>query len=426
MNCKYLLFVFLISLIGSIKSDLYEEYEEDNRQLVISLNPGCPKDQCQPSKKASDLNIYHVTSSEIRNKIKYGEDLHFVLSTYGGSPAFFIARTKNDSKEFFDWTKLKNNEPDSISFVRPDTKPDKQDTVGVLISRLFKWVDSDDSGAFKPGVSMEEDIDLNSLHWDSAKVLDQSKSNLHIEYNLKESVSGGTITVRLMVTSTLKKYVDNPSLLFTSRSVHCQLVVNGFQDLLPHNTTARLGMELTLVTTGQDYKLIPLSDIDDEYSPGIFKSLKYQFGESVVDHSFLAFKPNAYTTAERSIAQTIDSKQSKMNEQKSREPLTLNNAFNGFYASDLSRKLWTMNVTFGGGGQNFYTKTNHTEFSFVIGLDTLPEPKMSLFIELIIIIGSGLSLLVLMIFPISICLMARKMRKRHEREGLLNNQDSIY
>lgn len=270
---------------------------------------------------------------------------------------------------------------------------------------MFKWVDAKEDGVYVPGVSKEEQIDLQSLSWAGAKILENSTENLHIEYTLKEKSSGGTIDVRLMIPSSLKKYVDYPSLVITSRSVHCQLKVNGLTDLLPQNSTTRLGMQLTLVSTGQTVEKLPDRYIDDEYSPGIFKSLKYLFGKNVADHSYLAFKPNAYTSTDRAIAKTIDSEQSKMQELKDKASLSLNNAFNGFYGNDLDRKLWQMNISFGGSGQNYFTKTNFTEFSFVVGLDNLPEPSMSLFILLIIIIGSGLSLLVLFIFPISICLM---------------------
>lgn len=128
---------------------------------------------------------------------------------------------------------------------------------------------------------------------------------------------------------------------------------------------------------------------------------------------------------ERLIAKTIDTTQPELIEKKSNEEFKLNHAFNGFYGDKTEFKSYNMTITFGSKKQAFYSETNMTEFSFVAGLNDLPDPELSLFIKLVIIIGSGLSLIVLLIFPVSIFLMARKMKRKKET-ALLNNQDSIY
>ena len=144
------------------------------------------------------------------------------------------------------------------------------------------------------------------------------------------------------------------------------------------------------------------------------------------DSSFVGFKPNAYVSKEREISKTIDTRQSCMIEDKDPNLLfDLNYAFKGFYGNKKNLNVYNMNITFASKSQDFYSKSNYTEFNFVSGLDNLPPAEMSLFIKLVIIIGSGLSLLVLLIFPVSICLMAKKMKGRRD-SALLNNQDSIY
>lgn len=101
------------------------------------------------------------------------------------------------------------------------------------------------------------------------------------------------------------------------------------------------------------------------------------------------------------IAKTIDTRQTDMTEVTTKQDETLkkNNAFFGLYGDSEGLFVNQMNITFGSKKQEFYTKNNMTEFSFVVGLNVLPEPDMSLFIKLVVIIGSGLSLLVLLIFP---------------------------
>lgn len=113
--------------------------------------------------------------------------------------------------------------------------------------------------------------------------------------------------------------------------------------------------------------------------------------------------PNAYINKERMIAKTIDTKQNDMEPLKDKDVLFNNHAFYGFYGEEPDYVMNQLTITFGSKGQEFFTKTNLTEFSFVAGLNVLPEPTMSLFIQLVVIIGSGLSLLVLLIFPGTSC-----------------------
>lgn len=137
------------------------------------------------------------------------------------------------------------------------------------------------------------------------------------------------------------------------------------------------------------------------------------------------FKPNAYNAENRHIAQTVEVKQSGFVKAKTADVLSRNNAFEGYFGADNSSdlKIWQMKLTFGDSNDQLYGETNYTAFSLVIGVDDIPKARLSLFIQVIIIIGSGLTLLVLLIFPVSICLMARNMRSR--REMALLNQENV-
>jgi len=422
-------FTFLILLVCVLKSiSGSEENQNGKRTLETYVNPQCDIEKCKTFKNdTADLSIVYIkSSSSVSDKDKAGPDIHFVLSTYEGSPAFFIVKTKINSSLKINWTQLVDKEENSIEFHDNDDaiiKP--SNTIGVLINKLFLWSDENESADYVPFKNAEKPIEYNDLKWKNVTILNQSAENVHVEFALKEKVANGTIRLRLMVSSDLQKYSDLPHLLFTSRSVHTQLVFDGFQELF-NNSAMRLGMQMTITSKGQAENPISSDTFDDEDSPGLFTRLKYPFGLLNGDASFLSFKPNAYSSEDRLIAQTIDSRQSDLSELKERTTiLEQNNAFAGFYKNNSNVYAYQMYITFGSKGQDFYSKTNHTEFSFVFGLNDLPEPSMSLFIRLVIIIGSGLSLLVLLIFPISICLMARKMKNRNEA-ALLNNQDSIY
>lgn len=339
-------------------------------------------------------------------------------------------------------------EQSSIKFQIGDQEVQPNNTIGVLLSELFMWIDVNKTASYIPGKHETNLIEPSELKWKNATILEQTADNVHVEFQLKEKVANGTIRLRLMVPTSLQKYHDLPHLQATSKSIHAQLILDGFQELITNNTM-RFGMQLTVVSKGTKNKLEPLENydrFDDEDSPGMFTTLKYTFGTLNSDTSFFSFKPNAYTTSDRLIAQTVDSKQAEFVELKNETCFQQNNAFYGFYSNRLDLNAYQMYITFGSigksvdildeirqklilsfipTGQNFYAKTNHTEFSFAFGLNDLPDAKVSLFIQMVIIIGSGLSLLVLLIFPISIYLMARKMKNRRD-SALLNNQDSIY
>lgn len=403
---------------------------EQTRVLESFINPNCTLPECE-----KDLSLVYVRSSRFKNNntTKSGPDLHFVLSTYDGSPAFFVTSTKNDSTTEINWDDLEKNKPHSIRFL-PAKAEDKPygNTIGLMISRIFFWLDNAKATAeFDPAGNVTE-LDLQGK-WRNISVRSRTKNNVHVQYDLIDEENNGTISVRFMITSATQRYADRPSLILTPKTVHTQLTIEGFKDIWPENATKRMGIEFTVVSRGKLTLVDPKTLWDDEYSPGMFvvsprdrprikrffpisklisfsflfflsflkQNLRYLFGEKNLDSSFLGFMPNAYINKERMISKTIDTKQTEMKEatDKRDETLTKNHAFYGFFGEENDLHMNQMNITFGSMGQEFFTKTNLTEFSFVVGLNVLPEPEMSLFLKLVVIIGSGLSLLVLLIFP---------------------------
>lgn len=140
------------------------------------------------------------------------------------------------------------------------------------------------------------------------------------------------------------------------------------------------------------------------------------------------FKPNAYNAPTRHIAETIELIRTPFQKETNvGSILQQNNVIEGFFQgiNKTTPELWTMRLTFGDSNDQLYTATNYTVFSVVIGLDNIPQASLSFFIQFIIILGSGLTLLVLLIFPLSLCVMARNMRTRQEM-ALLNQENVQY
>lgn len=135
------------------------------------------------------------------------------------------------------------------------------------------------------------------------------------------------------------------------------------------------------------------------------------------------FKPNAYNAPTRHIAETIELVRTQFEKESDAVSiLQQNNVLEGFFQNKSTPQLWTTRITFGDSNDQLFTDTNYTVFSVVIGLDEIPQPSLSFFIQFIIIVGSGLTLLVLLIFPLSLCVMARNMRIRREM-SLLNQEN---
>ena len=271
MNYKLVL-VAICLLINLARSE-----EEEYRVLELKVNPNCNntiKECNQFDETKSDLSIAYIKSIKFKknNEKKDGRILHFILSTFGGSPAFFVVSTKNDTDIEIDYKNLLKGDFDSIQFLDKQTKKeDVFNTIGVLISRLFLWLDNskDANADYKPDVvKFQKTIDLNDFIWKNVTILTDTKDNVHLNFEMKEKVLNGTINLRFMMTSATQKYIEKPSLVLTPRSVHSQLTVVGFTEVWPLNETARLGMQLTVVSKGVKQPEEPTSSFDDEYSPG--------------------------------------------------------------------------------------------------------------------------------------------------------------
>ncbi len=138
--------------------------------------------------------------------------------------------------------------------------------------------------------------------------------------------------------------------------------------------------------------------------------------------NFIEWKPIAYTDSERVIANTIDVINSNVdtNETISNNSLILL----AFFGNRLHSVLTTgFNLTFGASDDtNYYDDKKYNSFSLVVGLDSPPEEKLSLLVQMIILVGFGLPLLVMVIS--ALYLIVRKIRKRNY-DDLLLSQESI-
>lgn len=267
--CTILLLVSTLGLLTVVRAaeDSLDDHQQ-TRVLDSYVDPNCTQSECK------DLNLVYVRSSRFKSDgtTKSGPDLHFVLSTVGGSPAFFVASTNNDSTTEINWDKLINNQPHSIQFLPPTVgaKPVFNNSIGLMISRVFFWLDNAKADAeFSPTNPNITELNLEGK-WQNMTVISRTKDNVHVQYDLVDEENKGNISVKFMITSATQRYVDLPSLTITPKAVHTQLKINGFEEIWPQNATKRLGIEFTVVSRGKFIKLDSKTSFDDEYSPGMF------------------------------------------------------------------------------------------------------------------------------------------------------------
>lgn len=140
--------------------------------------------------------------------------------------------------------------------------------------------------------------------------------------------------------------------------------------------------------------------------------------ESKTESAFMDWKPVAYSSSERIIANTLDVINSNPEEVLELKNSTILMAFFG----NNNYSAIKFNMTFGSpDDQNYYyDDKKYISFSFVVGLGSPPEQQLSFLVQMIILVGFGLPVLVMVIS--ALYLIVRKIRKTNREESLLNEE----
>lgn len=151
------------------------------------------------------------------------------------------------------------------------------------------------------------------------------------------------------------------------------------------------------------FKLNKRRNLDDEFTPGIFDVYDIVSPRSFNDSqgAFFQYRPVCYTTKDRTVSGSTELKQGAIRNFTNSEKLiedfmyTLPYSFYGFTLS--AHVTEHANITFGSSGDGFYSKTNYTSFSMLMGLGAPPVESLSSFVVIFAVIGLGVPLLVLLI-----------------------------
>ena len=151
------------------------------------------------------------------------------------------------------------------------------------------------------------------------------------------------------------------------------------------------------------FKLNKRRNLDDEFTPGIFDVFDIVSPRSDKDSrgAFFQYRPVSYTTKGRTVSDSTELKQGAI--------ISLNNNQNDiekfFYTLPYSFYGYTLgtriaqgsNITLGLTNDGFYSRSNYTSFSMLMGVGAPPVEKLSMFVLTFAAIGLGVPLLVLLI-----------------------------
>lgn len=152
------------------------------------------------------------------------------------------------------------------------------------------------------------------------------------------------------------------------------------------------------------FKLNKRRNLDDEFTPGIFDVYDVVSPRSTngtQGGAFLQYRPVCYTTSERTVSGSTELKQGEI-----RDFISNGNEIDNFkntlpysyYGYALGSKVAQgMNITFGSTGDGFYSRSNYTSFSMLLGVGAPPIERLSAFVVTFAAIGLGVPLLVLLV-----------------------------
>lgn len=179
------------------------------------------------------------------------------------------------------------------------------------------------------------------------------------------------------------------------------------QNLTSNYSSPRVAIQFLIVSSEDksagSFRLNKRRNLDDEFTPGIFDVFDVVSPRSSKENrwAFFQYRPVCYTTKWRTVSDSTELKQGGIvsfnTNEKDFEKFknTLPWSFYGFSLS--SRIAQGSNITFGMSNDGFYSKSNYTSFSMLMGFGSPPIEGLSTFVIVFAALGLGVPLLVLLV-----------------------------
>jgi Lysosomal transcription factor, NCU-G1 len=208
-----------------------------------------------------------------------------------------------------------------------------------------------------------------------------------------------------------------PHLLHSSNSTQIDIVLNHVK-IVSGFSNPRFAIEILLfctedLTANNTFYFSKRKSIDDEHTPGIFEVYDILSPKSMRDGggAYIQFRPVSYTHPERDVTTStethLDSFQFVTGSDAETE-LAQTLAWS-VYGKDVRNFLVQgLNVTLGLTGDGYYSKSNYSTFTFVMGFGTPPLEELSTLITIVACIGLGIPLLLIVVGTCYICVKRMK------------------
>ncbi|KAG4065124.1 hypothetical protein HA402_007521 [Bradysia odoriphaga] len=377
-------FIFAVMTLCSAK---------EFRTLTAQLNPDCPPEICY-NNDPNIITVVHISSDGQH------DTLHYVWD-FTGKPSVLIALTSPNTNLTINWRNFMDNKQESsIEF---STKPIYTSTV--VLNRLWQFNDAEDTGTFSNGVNSSEInvYDTRNITW----TRNQFHKSVH---EVEVTVTGdnsdffgdGRVSLNLKCFASVDHGVDFPHLLHSENSTEFDLVLDGLR-VNSSFPRARFAAEFVIVSEETKYKNQSLTvhskkSLDDEHTPGIFEIVEIASPKSFManEGSFIQYRPVSYTHPERDVS-TSTELHITMPTNLDNPTTQLNSSLAWVYYGSLLNTILVQgfNVSFGMSGDGFYTKTNYSTWTFVMGYGAPPNEQLSMFVVIVASIGLGIPLILL-------------------------------
>ncbi|KAJ6635881.1 Glycosylated lysosomal membrane protein [Pseudolycoriella hygida] len=391
--------IFLVIVLCSAK---------ELRSLNAQLNPNCPPVVCMNNDE-STITVVHISA------VGEHDTLHY-LWDFTGKPSVLIALTSPITNLTINWENFILNDPEnSVIF---STKPIYTSTV--VMNRLWQFNDAEDTGTFSYGVNSSE-INVYDTRYITWTRNEFRKSVHEVEVTVKgDNLSffgDGRISLNFKCFASVDHGIDFPHLLHSENSTQFDLVFDGLQ-VNSSFKNPRFAAEFIFVSeesrfNNQSFMLHSKKSLDDEHTPGIFEIVEIASPKSLMANkgSFIQYRPVSYTHPERDVS-TSTELHITMPTNLDNPTIQLNTSLAWLYYGPLLNTILVQgfNVSFGMSGDGFYTKTNYSTWTFIMGYGTPPNEQLSMFVVIVASIGLGIPLILLVGGGCYICIKRTRNR----------------
>jgi len=356
-----------------------------HRNVRHAINPGCPPSICNVSDVTHAVNVVHFEA------VGPQDSIHALWSTEG-APSALIARTGNHVNLSIDWDAFVKNQLTSptdspvIHFSSPPAV-----AFGFILRTLVEYDDKNDAAdpdVYKTANSTTTDTKeypLDRCLWSPVK---RRNDTFVFQTSPLDKDFGESLRLEVRMTGNLSRGDALPRLQLTPNNTHLDLFLDNKTVSFDHS---RFYLIVDVVNNEYPLTLTSVSTIDDEYTPGVFKTYRLGAADTkVVENArYAAWKPVAYTTSERSLEmQTLvkafdgEGVDPGLNDVKS----VVGEYFQRIGNDSMSRQI---KIGFGQQEDKFYKNTAFSVWSVLVGIGAPPKDEISTLVVVVISVGLG-------------------------------------